>query len=515
MKTKRILLSLLTLLVSIGTSAYTTEIDGIYYNISGTKATVWYKTASGNSYSGNVAIPPTITSNGSTCNVTSIGDKAFYRCPGLTSIEIPNSVTSIDKYAFYECTGLTSVTIPNRVTSIGERAFYGCSGLTSFEIPNSVTSIGVYAFYDCTGLTSVTIGNSVTSIGDCAFQGCSGLTSIDIPNSVTTLGYQAFVDCDGITSLTIPENVTSSGRSIISDNLKELHIKKYINLSAQDNLIFGSVNKYFRSIYLYDESPTKAMRILSDYQGSFTATPKYDVGPGILYVPYSEDHSILAKYKELYSGYNYIAEMNAFELNVTEAGIASFYTKDPILIPDGTLAEENENIMAMFYAKGISGKTLILKRLKGVVPANTAVIVLANPGTYSLASLETTNVVEDNLMQGVLTATPIASLKAEGGYDVILTLGMGKTGGFIGFYNYTGSTLGAHKCYIGMKKGSGVKELSLQFDGEGPITNVEGMKVVVEEDSDAPFYDLSGRRVNRPVKGHIYITNGKKVLYNK
>lgn len=64
------------------------------------------------------------------------------------------------------------------MTSIGERTFYGCSGLTSIEIPNSVTSIGNSAFSGCSSLVSLTIPNSVTSIGGSAFSGCSGLASV-------------------------------------------------------------------------------------------------------------------------------------------------------------------------------------------------------------------------------------------------------------------------------------------------------------------------------------------------
>ena len=61
--------------------------------------------------------------------MTSIGDTAFDRCSGLTSVTIPNSVTSIGNYAFEYCSGLTSITIPNSVTSIGWNAFSGCIGL--------------------------------------------------------------------------------------------------------------------------------------------------------------------------------------------------------------------------------------------------------------------------------------------------------------------------------------------------------------------------------------------------
>ena len=149
-------------------------------------------------------------------SVTSIGTQAFRWCSGLTSITIPDSVTSIGTQAFYGCSGLTSVTIGNGVTSIGNYAFDGCSGLTSITIPDSVTSIGRGAFEDCSGLTSITIPDSVTSIGNYAFYGCSGLTSIVIPNSVTSIGDYAFYGCSGLTSVTIPDSVTSIGSSVFS-----------------------------------------------------------------------------------------------------------------------------------------------------------------------------------------------------------------------------------------------------------------------------------------------------------
>ena len=106
-----------------------------------------------------------------------------------TEIVIPSvyndkPVTSIGDRAFEYCRGLTSVTIGNKVTSIGNGAFSGCRRLTSVTIPGNVTSIGRGAFKYCRGLTSVTIGNSVTSIGKGAFLDCSRLTSITYKGTI-------------------------------------------------------------------------------------------------------------------------------------------------------------------------------------------------------------------------------------------------------------------------------------------------------------------------------------------
>ena len=204
---------ILSVFFSISASADVVEVDGIYYDISETTATV---TFGDNEYSGDIVIPESITYENSKYSVTSIGELAFIYCSGLTSIAIPNSITSIGESAFEGCRILTSVTIPNSVTNIGYGAFNGCTGITQtiivndmfvflpkgyeghYSIPENISTIIGGAFYECSGLTSVTIPNSVTSIADCAFSGCSSLTSITIPNSVTSIAEVAFRECINI-----------------------------------------------------------------------------------------------------------------------------------------------------------------------------------------------------------------------------------------------------------------------------------------------------------------------------
>lgn len=208
-------LLLLALLIPATALAHDFEVDGIYYNINGTTATVTV-THGNNEYSGTVIIPSTVTYGGLTYAVTAIGKWAFSRCSSLTTINIPNSVTSIGEWAFEECTNLTNINIPNSVTSIGDQAFEGTgwyanqpdgliyAGLVAYEykgnmpegtsitIKDGTTAIAGFAFNWREGLISINIPNSVTSIGEWAFCGCSNLTDINIPNSVISIGSEAF-----------------------------------------------------------------------------------------------------------------------------------------------------------------------------------------------------------------------------------------------------------------------------------------------------------------------------------
>ena len=117
--------------------------------------------------------------------VTSIGNSAFYQCPNLNSVIIPEGVTEIGYSVFESCWELKSVSFPNSLISIGDYAFWGCA-LNKIELPSKLEKIGQGAFStngefsDGVSFTNVVIPNSVTYIGNFAFMGCDDLEKIEV-----------------------------------------------------------------------------------------------------------------------------------------------------------------------------------------------------------------------------------------------------------------------------------------------------------------------------------------------
>lgn len=131
--------------------------DAIFYkDLGSNKAAVTHALRFAEDYSGDITIPSTVTHNGTTYTVTSIGYEAFYDCDNLYSLSLPATVSEIDGYAFYDCSYLTSVNIPEGVTDINYCTFGECYSLPSITIPGSVTWIAQNAFSGCASLASIT-----------------------------------------------------------------------------------------------------------------------------------------------------------------------------------------------------------------------------------------------------------------------------------------------------------------------------------------------------------------------
>ena len=170
---------------------------------------------------------------------------------------------------------------------------------------------------------------------------------------------------------------------------------------------------------------------------------------------------------------------------ITEAGYATMYIPETsVTVPEGVEA----------FTGNISGDMLVLNPLESVVTRGQAVVLKGAAGFYSFIPTDAGL----GLIQSDLIGTA-EDLEADGSQYVLA-----KKDGTVGFYKAEG-TIAAGKAYL--LGGANVKGFGLSFDG---VTGIAESVAETTVESNA-IYDLSGRRVEKALKG-IYIINGKKVL---
>ena len=198
-------------------------------------------------------------------------------------------------------------------------------------------------------------------------------------------------------------------------------------------------------------------------------------------------------------------DLRSYTLTVTEAGVSTLYLDFDALIP------EDADFFIAAAVKKVDGTTAYLKRIKnGIIPANTGVMIFANPGTYTIneSAVAPTEIVESAL-HGVTKNTSVTTLsQLEGGASIyVLSRGIQEYTGFK-VAGGTVKTIPAYKAYLPVEQTALVKTIYVTFDNN-ESTDIQ--MINNEELNDAEIFDLSGRKVSRPQKG-IYIINGRKVL---
>ena len=144
------------------------------------------------------------------------------------------------------------------------------------------------------------------------------------------------------------------------------------------------------------------------------------------------------------------------------------------------------------------------------VPANTGIVVKGAAGTYSIPMGPGETIVA-NMLRGVTTNTVLN--KVEGDYTNYV---LAKKNGNLGFYAVVdGSTLSAGKAYLPLPTASlpsGARSIKLVFDDGGTTGISEASRLYDNgEMINDKFYDLQGRRVEKPTRG-LYVVNGRKVV---
>ena len=189
----------------------------------------------------------------------------------------------------------------------------------------------------------------------------------------------------------------------------------------------------------------------------------------------------------------YIEAVDKLPVSISAARYATIYAPVALTIPAGVEA----------YAAEFTDGKVMLNRIEGTIPANTGVVLEGNEGTHDFAITTT-----DATVNSALSGNKATANVADDATAYILSKG---TQG-VGFYklNSTERTIqGGRAFYTVPASTEETAAIAFIFGGE-----VTGINNAISNDaqSNAPIYDLTGRKVAKAVKGGLYIQNGRKFI---
>ena len=216
--------------------------------------------------------------------LTTIASRSIEANFKLKALNIPSGVTTINDYVFRCDYDLEVLTFPDTVTTFKSPCMT-CVALKRVTIPAGPTSLGAQAFQRCFEATVINVPASVVTFGANCFENCYELRSINVPSGVTAIPNSFARQCHNLREITIPEGVTSIGQMAFSGNfgISELVIPSTVTSIAQFAFLY---NDGANSFYVKATTPPTLQAT------AFTGIN----GEAVIYVPYSEDHSVLDAY---------------------------------------------------------------------------------------------------------------------------------------------------------------------------------------------------------------------------
>ena len=149
-------------------------------------------------------------------------------------------------------------------------------------------------------------------------------------------------------------------------------------------------------------------------------------------------------------------------------------------------------------------KTAIDMTATTSVPANTGFVLVGTEDKATLTIGEATAIAGENVLNGTNTGIAFAEATPKANYLVF-----GVNADKVGFYTPGNVTaIPANKAYI---NASALSASAIALNFGNTVTGINAATINNGE-NNAPIYDLSGRRVWAPVKGGLYIQNGKKLV---
>ncbi len=156
-----------------------------------------------------------------------------------------------------------------------------------------------------------------------------------------------------------------------------------------------------------------------------------------------------------------------------------------------------------YYAASKGEDNVLLEPIAAgeAIPANQGVVLAGNAAECELLPANK-HAAPEGVESNVLGNSATGAVELVAGDYILAT-----KGGVTAFYPLTvGGSLAQGKAYLTAVAGAAM--MKLNFGGN--TTAIEGVEAA--DADNAPVYDLSGRKVASPVKGGVYIKNGKKYI---
>lgn len=188
----------------------------------------------------------------------------------------------------------------------------------------------------------------------------------------------------------------------------------------------------------------------------------------------------------------FLEEANKFTLNTDDLGYISFFAPTAVKVPAGVEV----------YRGNINAQNSVITFNKvntQQIPANTAVLLrkVTGKGSFEVEKIaSTTSTISNNGLRGYTVSSKdhlnnAYGLTVEGGKLIFKPLTQGVRAFRAVIYSNTAA--GAPAYYP-------------------TAFTPEGIQGVTADDNQAEVFDLAGRRVEAPVKGQVYVKNGKKFI---
>ena len=484
-----------------------------------------------------------------TDNVTDMS-YMFANCSGLTSLDLSEWNTSkvvYMEYMFSDCGKLSNLDLSGWNTGKVKYTscmFSDCGKLSNLDLSGwnteNVTNMA-YMFECCKGLTSLNVSSWNTGkviYMNCMFAESSSLTSLDLSGwnteNVTNME-NMFSNCSGLTSLDLSGwntgKVTEIG-SLFYDcnNLETIYAGDGWNIenaSSSTDMFFNCTNLVGGSGTAFNSSHTDATYARIDggtsKPGYFTAKA-YDLeiagrkvkssnmsdvlGNGIFsYSPSTKTLTVKGSYTVTDTGT--IGSSQLICNNIE--GLTIDVIQDAVLECNGLLIWLKKNTTI----KGEGKLTLKSKSDTGIYLTEGASATIENmnmkiEGYWGIAgprngnSGEKTTIKSSNI--AIITSTAanqnVASAISDLSGGIIL-----EDCSITYPANATIKNGGVYSGYSSLAKDVTITAKAGISTGVNPIENG---KVKIE--NSTPLYNLQGQRVTNPVRGGIYIQNGKKFI---